>query len=1509
MTRIRLLISVMAALVCCVAGYAAQSGNATDQASSGTHTVPSASYFFPGDQPSYRLGSIAEAPSLDRVVATSAEKSVRASGATLCGITNVGGSWCVSSTTVAENAAIATEKTLEGGMWTYSGAVYVNGRYYVLSEAMGVVYRCDIYDASSGWMMTSGPGMSGSVYPVSMAYNPVDDKVYGSFNGNSAGTVYEFGTFDITTARKTVIASLPQRFAAVAADNSGTVYGIAADGALYTIDTTSGALAKVGDTGVTVGNGKQDACFDHETGEMFWIVSNAIYAVDTQSGRADKISDISGGSTPWIGLFVRPDNSKVIPSWVDDMVLDYDKDVLSGYVRFKMPSLATSGAVIEGPMQYQITIDDDQVTGSAAAGEQVDYPYTMTEGEHTVKVLAIKDGITGMESSQKRFFGHDIPRTPGGLTVAENGSDNVSIRWNAVTSGVNSGYVDVDAMRYTVTRKPDNVVIAENIASTEVVDRSINAMNYYTYEVVAGDGVKSSAVAVSERLLLGEEFGVCPPYRYEFGEEGFGVFTEVDANADGYKWVYSDDPAMVWYVVNPSKDSDDWLISPPIRLTKGHHYNLKIKLTGSSRYETERVELFYGKAPNPESMTSRIAPAKDFVVSGNLDEWLVAEDDGLYYIGLHVITEAVEGAMRIDLFDLGGGFDGRSPAAAEAEAIPGPKGAMSATVSFACPVKTFNGGNLSNITKVVVTNTTTGRVIYESENPAVGAPVSASDANPVEGTNEYTVVCSNEYGEGDVAKISCWVGVDLPGLPRNVKWVQLDDDKVRLTWDAPEGGEHGGYVDVANLKYCIVMPETNQIVHESWEYLYMELQPGFEQDQELLSFGVCGVNEKGLGVAVRSNQSAFGKAYKAPFYESFEGANIHSNPWRIMQLSGYNPYAVLTDLMGLPIKSYDDNGMVVYTPLVAGSTRLELPMVDISALDKPVFKMWCYMFDTNTVLNIRYNNNAGLDWHDICTVEKNDRTGWSLVTVDLSAVKGESRLQLGIEAVSQAMGMYVLLDKMSIVDNLDCDPMLSAWELPDKASAGSTFDLSVSVTNNGALPVEDYSVDIIVNGDLAASKPGVRLDPDGVAVLDISVPLSPNATSMELLAMVNCEKDGDLSNNEKQSSSIKVIRSRFPQPSGLVNQSADPKRVELAWSKPATGYKATVLDDLETYEPGSIGGIDISLNPQTNKIDVKQTVGAIGDYKLIDNDKLLTEYVMGVVGHGVPNLGKGMVCQVFDVDEYELHQSSLWAAHSGSRFFVFWTTIDASGNADIPNDDYLILPKLAEDDPHISFWAKSLTDKYGLESFAIMVSMDGNELEDFVQYVMIGNIPAGYATDPDAGYTFFEFDLPEGTKYAAIRYNATGTTALLVDDISYTPDNNYQDLTLNGYNVYRNNQRLNTEPVTDTNFADVPVAAGDYRYNVTSVFAEGESRFSNTVTVNGFSSGIEDAAVGGDSGSIYVEGREIVIEGMNGADIMIYTPDGRMVERLKADELTRVKVAGGVYVVRVADKAVAVAVK
>ena len=93
---------------------------------------------------------------------------------------------------------------------------------------------------------------------------------------------------------------------------------------------------------------------------------------------------------------------------------------------------------------------------------------------------------------------------------------------------------------------------------------------------------------------------------------------------------------------------------------------------------------------------------------------------------------------------------------------------------------------------------------------------------------------------------------------------------------------------------------------------------------------------------------------------------------------------------------------------------------------------------------------------------------------------------------------------------------------------------------------------------------------------------------------------------------------------------------------------------------------------------------------------------------------------------------------------------------------------------------------------------------------------------------------------------------------------------------------------------------------MTSVYSVGESSFSNTAQVS-LNTGIGDNAIG--EGRIYGTEGAIVIEGMAGADVTIYTVDGRLVQQVKAEASTRVAVSKGVYVVKTRELSRAIAVR
>ncbi len=340
---------------------------------------------------------------------------------------------------------------------------------------------------------------------------------------------------------------------------------------------------------------------------------------------------------------------------------------------------------------------------------------------------------------------------------------------------------------------------------------------------------------------------------------------------------------------------------------------------------------------------------------------------------------------------------------------------------------------------------------------------------------------------------------------------------------------------------------------------------------------------------------------------------------------------------------------------------------------------------------------------------------------------------------------------------------------------------------------------------------------------------------------------------------------------------------------------------MESYEAWTVGGIDVTEDRTTHKMIVKQDRGTIGDYTLIDKDHLPTQYVMGAYGKPISHLGDGMVCMVMDMTLYG-NNSSIMDAHSGNKMLCFWTSPQ--------NDDYFILPELAPNSKYISFWAKSLSAKYGLESFDIMVSTTGKEPSDFTVFKSVTDVPTGYKADFEKGYSFYEFDLPANTKYVAIHYNSKDVQALLIDDITCTPNYETQTLTLNGYNIYRDGEKINDEPVKETTFTDYltddaahaskraarSAEKAPHYYNVTAVYEEGESGYSKTAEAIQ-TDGIDASTIA--KGHIYTITDAIVIDGMAGANAAIYTLDGRLVCKVKAAASTQIPVSKGVYLVKV----------
>lgn len=198
-----------------------------------------------------------------------------------------------------------------------------------------------------------------------------------------------------------------------------------------------------------------------------------------------------------------------------------------------------------------------------------------------------------------------------------------------------------------------------------------------------------------------------------------------------------------------------------------------------------------------------------------------------------------------------------------------------------------------------------------------------------------------------------------------------------------------------------------------------------------------------------------------------------------------------------------------------------------------------------------------------------------------------------------------------------------------------------------------------------------------------------------------------------------------------------------------------------------------------------------------------------------------MAFQVFNTTEsmtwVEENMDNAFMPHSGEQYM-------AAPSVDYPyeNDDWLITPCLDGRAQTIKFWAKAAT--FDSEWINVYVSSTDSHHDSFVK---LNDEERIYVGD---GWREYTFDVPEGTRYFAVRC-IRRSVMLMVDDFTYAPAATDEPArTLVGYNVYSNGQLIAFVPAPETSLTTELVAGND-TYYVTAVYEQGESLPSNVVNI------------------------------------------------------------------------------
>lgn len=142
---------------------------------------------------------------------------------------------------------------------------------------------------------------------------------------------------------------------------------------------------------------------------------------------------------------------------------------------------------------------------------------------------------------------------------------------------------------------------------------------------------------------------------------------------------------------------------------------------------------------------------------------------------------------------------GTPSAVSDFECVPGANGATTVALYWMNPTQTFDGKELSSLTDIKVYRDR--ELIKTFENPEMGEEMSYTDdlGDVKGGYHFYSVVASNSVGEGAEEKVRIFVGRDIPADITTLTLQHDGYDKAVISWNQPELGPNGGYVDASSL--------------------------------------------------------------------------------------------------------------------------------------------------------------------------------------------------------------------------------------------------------------------------------------------------------------------------------------------------------------------------------------------------------------------------------------------------------------------------------------------------------------------------------------------------------------------------------------------------------------------------------------------------------------------------------------------------------------------------------------
>lgn len=982
-------------------------------------------------------------------------------------------------------------------------------------------------------------------------------------------------------------------------------------------------------------------------------------------------------------------------------------------------------------------------------------------------------------------------------------------------------------------------------AQVQYVDNDNLSMGNHTYQVIAyneyGAGVKSEEKTVAVSAVIDV------PVVFDFATENiFNLFTVINANADDYTWKWNANYGA--YYLFAEEDGDDYLISPAVNFEAGKNYKVVVNASCASSDYPEKFRVLVGKAASVEGLTQEVLATTVVDVKDSTDfeaEFAVAES-GQYYVAVQALSDADMYRLNIHKISIEKGAEPTAPAAVtEFAAVAGEKGALEVNVSFNAPAKAVNGTDLTdNLTINVLRD---GEVVKTFEAAAPGSSLNWKDENVEQSkTYVYQVVASNASGAGLKSdKVSVYVGFDVPADLANLTATD-NATSIKFAWDkVGEVGATGGYVNPAAVDYEVwSLKIVETMLGQSLDYdqllasetdkdNYVLAENTDEGVQDYKYWAVQPVNVAGVGTPAVASMLV-GAPYTLPFFESFTGSAFHYI-WDYSSNAGIfvSEESSDDDAVALQLTALDEPGTV---DIFTGKVSLK------NAANPTL------LFDVKSATVSKINVIGSVEGGKFTAIKADApvTSEYTTIKVPLNDLKDARFVQLGfsadfanatIEDIDWETYEYVYtwgdllnIDNIRIVDLYEHDVEV-ALNAPASVVAGSAAKLQVKVSNNAENAANGFTLKLtagekeIYNKTFnEALKPFSSIDVE--AAFETTV--FDEAGDVTLTAEVVYENDLNPDNNADEAV-ITVKEPTATAPSNLVAEQtaeqAEKGEVTLTWTAPAEGAAQEVTEDFTAYENGA------------------NETGLVGEWTLVNaNGKTKGSLFKDLE---LANDGLAKAWQVFNPEAYGITNPSFNGPNGSLSESYLISGYNLEGQTYPDNDDWLISPVLTGIAQEISFDISALDVQYGPSSYEVLASSTDTELASFTKV-------AG-AELTTAGWGKVTAQLPEGTKFFAIRNTTPGDGALCValGNIKYQKGGAKAE----SFNIYVDAATAGN--TTEATAILKKLAAGNHVFAVTAVYANGAESKPVTATLD-VTNAISEILSSGKSFTIYtVDGKLI----------------------------------------------------